>query len=128
MPDVEVTSPGGISRSLRQAVEGRDEIFIVAPNCDICAAELDQMVEAAQRAGRAGEPDGLDRLLLLVVRNPGIPRTSFMSAYSALTELGLVAVFIQPGPARDLGVERVPVYVRLDGEGRVVSVDYAEVS
>ena len=128
VPDVEVTSPGGLSRSLSEAAGGRDEIIVVAPNCDICASELDRMVDEVRQARDAGKPDGLGRVLLLVIRNPGIPRTTFMSAYTTLIELGVEAVFMQPGLARELGIERVPGFIRLDEDGRIVSLDYAEVS
>ena len=126
VPAAPIMTFDGDTGDLRSAAEGKREILIVSPNCDICAAELTSRLEAAERLRSAGAPDELESTLLLIVRSMSIPRATFMSAFSRLQEMGLPAVLIEPEEARAMGVQRVPGFVRIGSDGRIETVSYPE--
>jgi hypothetical protein len=127
VPPVTVTTAAGTPARLDSVLSGRSRLLVVAPTCDICAAEMQSIL-----AGWNGEP-GADRddpppsgMFFLILQTEAIPRATFMDAYRQLrgTEAGIALIPIEEG--RLLGITRVPAAVRLDPGGRVGAITYLQ--
>ncbi len=126
VPATPVLTINGENAILSEVAEGKREILIVSPTCDICAAEMTSRVEEAERRISEGLSHELDQVLLLVIRGSGIPRSMFMTAYARLQELGMSTVFIETMDARAIGIEKVPGMILLRADGKIEEISYPE--
>ncbi len=114
IPEAMVTTLEGETIPLTEAARGHDELLVMAPACDVCTHELQGRIAAIE--GAPGSfPERMERSLLLLVRQPSMPRAGFMEAVQRAQELGADAVRISQETARRLGVRRVPAAIAIRG-------------
>lgn len=114
IPEVVATTLEGETMSLVEAARGRDEMLVVAPSCEVCTHELRERIAAIE--GTPGSfPDRMEDVLMLLVRQPTMPRAGFMEALHEAGEMGAGAVRISQETARRLGVRRVPASIAIRG-------------
>jgi len=127
VPSVSVTTASGTPARLDSLLIGRTRLLVVAPTCDICAAEMQAIL-----AGWNGEPGAVrddpppSGMFFLILQTDAIPRAGFMDAYRQLRETGAGIGLIPLEEGRLLGITRVPVAVRLDPGGRVGAITYLQ--
>ncbi len=125
VPAVTVTTPTGTPARLDTLLVGRTRLLVVAPTCDVCAAEMQAILDAWRGVpGTERDDPPPAGMFFLILQVEAIPRAGFMDAYRQLreTDAGLALIPIEAG--RGLGITRVPVIVRLDPGGRVGSLTY----
>ena len=114
IPEAMVTTLEGETVSLAEAARGHEELLVVAPSCGVCTQELRGRIAAIQ--GAPGSfPERMEGVLMLLVRQPSMPRAGFMEALQEAQDLGAEAVRISQETARRLGVRRVPAAISIRG-------------
>ncbi len=127
VPPVTVSTPDGASARLDSLTAGRSRLLVVAPTCDICAAEMQAILAGWRGEAGAGRDDPPpEEMLFLVLRVEAIPRAAFMEAWRELLGTPACLALIPLEEGRLLGITRVPVVVRLDAGGMVSSLTYLQ--
>jgi len=124
LPEAAVTNLEGETMRLTEAARGRDEMVVMSPSCDVCTGELRARIATIE--GAPGSfPERLEGTLILLIRQPVIPRAGFMEGLRDAQRLGAEVVRISQETARKLGVRRVPsvIDIRSGRMGEVRSWD-----